>query len=112
MTRRRHTPEQIIRKLREADRLLGEGADAQCRGQGVAMQFRILGPVEVVGPAGAYRSARRQAARPGRLPPGARRAAAEHRPVGGGTLGRRLLRWCSADAADLHVGQDRIGRRL
>jgi len=23
--RRRHTPEQIIRKLREADRLLGEG---------------------------------------------------------------------------------------
>ena len=26
MVRRRHTPEQIIRKLREADRLLGEGA--------------------------------------------------------------------------------------
>jgi putative transposase len=25
--RRRHTPEQIIRKLREADRLLGEGRD-------------------------------------------------------------------------------------
>jgi putative transposase len=25
--RRRHTPEQIIRKLREADRLLNEGAD-------------------------------------------------------------------------------------
>src|SRR3954449_942004 len=25
--RRRHTPEQIIRKLREADRLLAEGAD-------------------------------------------------------------------------------------
>jgi putative transposase len=25
--RRRHTPEQIIRKLREADRLLGEGHD-------------------------------------------------------------------------------------
>ena len=24
-TRRRHTPEQIIRKLREAERLLGEG---------------------------------------------------------------------------------------
>jgi putative transposase len=33
MKRRRHTPEQVIRKLREADRLLGEGksiADA-CR---------------------------------------------------------------------------------
>jgi transposase-like protein len=27
MARRSHTPEQIIRKLREADRLLGEGAD-------------------------------------------------------------------------------------
>jgi putative transposase len=26
MKRRRHTPEQIIRKLREADRMLGEGA--------------------------------------------------------------------------------------
>jgi transposase-like protein len=31
--RRRHTPEQIVRKLREADRLLGEGSDiaAVCR---------------------------------------------------------------------------------
>ncbi len=27
MPRRRHTPEQIVRKLREADRLLGEGRD-------------------------------------------------------------------------------------
>ena len=27
MKRRRHTPEQIIRKLREADRMLGEGQD-------------------------------------------------------------------------------------
>ena len=27
MARRRHTPEQIVRKLREADRLLGEGKD-------------------------------------------------------------------------------------
>jgi putative transposase len=27
MKRRRHTPEQIVRKLREADRLLGEGSD-------------------------------------------------------------------------------------
>ena len=33
MSRRRHTPEQVIRKLREADRLLGEGTDvaAVCR---------------------------------------------------------------------------------
>ena len=27
MARRRHTPEQIVRKLREADRMLGEGAE-------------------------------------------------------------------------------------
>jgi transposase-like protein len=27
MMRRRHAPEQIVRKLREADRLLGEGKD-------------------------------------------------------------------------------------
>jgi putative transposase len=33
MARRRHTPEQIIRKVREADRLQAEGADieAVCR---------------------------------------------------------------------------------
>ncbi len=27
MKRRRHTPDQVVRKLREADRLLGEGKD-------------------------------------------------------------------------------------
>ncbi len=27
MKRRRHTPQQIVRKLREADRLLGEGSE-------------------------------------------------------------------------------------
>lgn len=27
MSRRRHTPERVVRKLREADRLLGEGMD-------------------------------------------------------------------------------------
>ena len=33
MKHRRHTPEQVVRKLCEADRLLGEGADipAMCR---------------------------------------------------------------------------------
>jgi putative transposase len=33
MTRRRHTPEQVIRKLNEADKLLNEGQDlaAVCR---------------------------------------------------------------------------------
>ena len=33
MKHRRHTPEQVVRKLREADRLLNEGADipAVCR---------------------------------------------------------------------------------
>jgi hypothetical protein len=29
MKRRKHTPEQIVRKLREADRLLAEGHDLQ-----------------------------------------------------------------------------------
>ncbi len=37
MARRRHTPEQIIRKLREADRLLGEGADVA----GVARHLEV-----------------------------------------------------------------------
>jgi putative transposase len=35
--RRRHTPEQIVRKLREADRLLAEGADIA----GVARQLEV-----------------------------------------------------------------------
>ena len=40
MTRRRHTPEQIIRKLREGDRLLNEGADvaAVARQLGISEQ--------------------------------------------------------------------------
>jgi putative transposase len=29
MSRRRHTPEQVVRKLREADRLLGEGFELE-----------------------------------------------------------------------------------
>jgi hypothetical protein len=32
MARRRQTPEQVIRKLREAGWLLGEGADVAARG--------------------------------------------------------------------------------
>ena len=35
--RRRHTPEQIVRKLREADRLLGEGLEVA----GVAKQLEV-----------------------------------------------------------------------
>jgi transposase-like protein len=40
MKRRRHTPEQIVRKLREADRLLAEGTDLQlvCRTLEVSVQ--------------------------------------------------------------------------
>jgi transposase-like protein len=37
MARRRHTPEQVIRKLREADRLLAEGADVAA----VARQLEV-----------------------------------------------------------------------
>jgi transposase-like protein len=40
MARRRHTPEQIVRKLREADRLLAEGADVA----EVARQLEISEP--------------------------------------------------------------------
>jgi putative transposase len=29
MARRRHTPEEVVRKLREADRLLSEGKDVE-----------------------------------------------------------------------------------
>ena len=36
-TRRRHTPEQVIRKLREADRLLGEGQEVAA----VAKQLEV-----------------------------------------------------------------------
>jgi transposase-like protein len=40
MKRRRHTPEQIVRKLREADRMLAEGADLAlvCRQLEISVQ--------------------------------------------------------------------------
>ena len=39
MKGKRHTPEQIVRKLREADRLLAEGADARdLSASGVSVQ--------------------------------------------------------------------------
>ena len=40
MKRRRHTPEQIVRKLRDADRMLAEGADLAlvCRQLEVSVQ--------------------------------------------------------------------------
>jgi putative transposase len=40
MKGRRHTPEQVVRKLREADRLLAEGADVEavCRHLEVSIQ--------------------------------------------------------------------------
>ena len=37
MKRRRHTPEQIIRKLREAERLLGEGKTIPEAGKGLGI---------------------------------------------------------------------------
>ena len=40
MKQRRHTPEQVVRKLREADRLLGEG-------KGIAEIARVLEVSEV-----------------------------------------------------------------
>ena len=40
MKGRRHTPEQVVRKLREADRLLAEGSDLQdvCRQLEISIQ--------------------------------------------------------------------------
>ena len=58
MKGRRHTPEQVVRKLREADRLLAEGADLQdvCRHLEVSIQtyqrwrsqYRAMRPEDVV----------------------------------------------------------------
>jgi transposase-like protein len=58
MKGRRHTPEQIVRKLREADRLLAEGSDvdAVCRQLEISVQtyqrwrsqFKAMRPEEVV----------------------------------------------------------------
>ena len=55
---RRHTPEQVVRKLREADRLLAEGADvdAVCRHLEISIQtyqrwrsqFKAMRPEDVV----------------------------------------------------------------
>jgi hypothetical protein len=55
---RRHTPEQIVRKLREADRLLAEGSDvdAVCRHLEVSVQtyqrwrvqFKAMRPEDIV----------------------------------------------------------------
>jgi len=58
MKGRRHTPEQVIRKLREADRLLAEGADvpAVCRHLEVSVptyqrwraEYKAMRPEDVV----------------------------------------------------------------
>jgi putative transposase len=58
MKGRRHTPEQIVRKLREADRLLAEGSDvdAVCRQLEISIQtyqrwrsqFKAMRPEDVV----------------------------------------------------------------
>jgi transposase-like protein len=58
MSRRRHTPEQIVRKLREADRLLAEGAEVVevCRHLEVSVptyqrwraQYKAMRPEDVV----------------------------------------------------------------
>jgi putative transposase len=58
MKGRRHSPEQIVRKLREADRLLAEGADVEvvCRQLEISIQtyqrwrsqFKAMRPEEVV----------------------------------------------------------------
>ena len=46
-TRKRHTPEQVVRKLGQADRMLADGADvaAVCRELGVSEQTYWAAPV-------------------------------------------------------------------
>ena len=59
MKRRKHTPEQIVRKLREADRLLGEGHPSMRTGTlrpshgPRAGTFRTAAPI--IDPRGAYK---------------------------------------------------------
>ena len=58
MKGRRHTPEQVVRKLREADRLLAEGSDvdAVCRHLEISIQtyqrwrsqYKAMRPEDVV----------------------------------------------------------------
>jgi transposase-like protein len=58
MKGRRHTPEQVVRKLREADRLLAEGSDidAVCRHLEISVQtyqrwrsqYKAMRPEDVV----------------------------------------------------------------
>ena len=58
MKGRRHTPEQVVRKLREADRLLAEGTDLQdvCRHLEISIQtyqrwrsqYKAMRPEDVV----------------------------------------------------------------
>ena len=59
MKGRRHSPEQVVRKLREADRLLAEGAEVEdvCRHLEVSIQtyqrwrakYKAMRPDEVAG---------------------------------------------------------------
>jgi putative transposase len=58
MKGRRHTPEQVVRKLREADRLLAEGSDVEsvCRQLEISIQtyqrwrsqYKAMRPEDVV----------------------------------------------------------------
>ena len=58
MKGRRHTPEQVVRKLREADRLLAEGSDVEmvCRQLEISVQtyqrwrsqYKAMRPEDVV----------------------------------------------------------------
>jgi hypothetical protein len=45
VTRRRHTPEQIIRKLREAERMLGEGKTIPEAAKGAGHQRADVPPL-------------------------------------------------------------------
>ena len=93
MKRRRHTPEQIVRKLREADRLLAEGADVAlvCRPLEVSVQtyqrwrvqYKAMRPEDVA----RLKKLEKENARLKRLRGG---AGARHRHAAGGGPGKLL----------------------
>ena len=51
VTRKRHTPEQVVRKLAQADRMLGEGKDVAdvCRELAISEQTYYRGATSSVG---------------------------------------------------------------
>ena len=107
MKRRRHTPEQIIRKLREAERMLAEGSD-------VAEVAKALDDAHDPGAGRAPRPPAGAARRAGRAVDADRRPGARERGTvrarAGPPSGERALRQAQHQAADAAAGHPRLPR--